>query len=89
MNQVAPVQPVMVTAPPIVHVVPQVEDPIYHTAPSENPDVHKRMDGFHDQFQELQKELKAMKGGVFGENSYDLCLVPNVKIPIKFKVPKF
>lgn len=31
-----------------------------------------------------------MKGkDLFGKNAYDLCLVPNVKIPIKFKVPYF
>lgn len=26
---------------------------------------------------------------LFGKNAHDLCLVPNVKIPAKFKVPNF
>lgn len=31
-----------------------------------------------------------MKGkDMFGKKAYDLYLVPNVKIPIKFKVPNF
>lgn len=50
-NQVPPFQPVMVTTPPVVHDVPQVEDPIYHNILSENLDVYERMDGFHDKFQ--------------------------------------
>lgn len=45
-NQVPPIQPVMAIAPPIVHVLPQVEDHVYHTSPSENLDVYERMDQF-------------------------------------------
>ena len=38
----------------------------------------------------MQKELKALKGKeLFGDNVNDLCLVPNVKVPAKFKVPEF
>ena len=48
------------------------------------------MDSFQDQFAELRREMKAMKGKeLFGKNAHDLCLVPNVKIPVKFKVPDF
>lgn len=73
-----------------MHVVPQVDDPIYHIAPMENPNGYERMDEFHDQFQELQKKLKVVKGkDLFGKNAYDLWLVPNVKIPVKLKVPDF
>lgn len=80
----------MITIPPFVHDVPQVEDLIYQNTPSENPDAYKRINEFKDQFQELQKELKAMKGKyLFGKSTYDLCLVPNVKIPVKFKVHEF
>ena len=47
------------------------------------------MEEFQDQFQEMQKELRALKGkDLFGKNTHDLCLVPNVKIPAKFKVLK-
>ena len=38
----------------------------------------------------MQKEIQALRGkDLFGKNSHDLCLVPNVKIPHKFKVPYF
>ena len=58
--------------------------------PSENLGVYDRMDNFQDQFDKMQKELKALRGKeLFGKNVNDLCLVPNVKIPAKFKVPEF
>ena len=38
----------------------------------------------------MQREMKALRGKeLFGQNVNDLCLVPNVKIPVKFKVPEF
>ena len=38
----------------------------------------------------MQKEMKALRGKeLFGENINDLCLVPNVQVPVKFKVPDF
>ena len=38
----------------------------------------------------MQKEMKSLSGKeLFGENISDLCLVPNVKVPVKFKVPDF
>ncbi|XP_058751635.1 uncharacterized protein LOC131624732, partial [Vicia villosa] len=70
-----------------VHTGPFVPEPIYDAAPSE---IHDRMDGFQDQFEELQKEMKALRGKeLFGKNVHDLCLVPNVKVPAKFKLPEF
>src|ERR1044072_5672658 len=48
------------------------------------------IDGFQEQFDKMQKELKALKGKeLFGDNVNDLYLVPNVKVPSKFKVPEF
>lgn len=48
------------------------------------------MDEFQDQFQAMHKEIQALTGkDLFGKNAYDLCLVPNVKITHKFKVPDF
>src|ERR1051325_1118284 len=45
---------------------------------------------FRNSFTILQKELKSLKGKeLFGDNVNDLCLVPNVKVPTKFKVPEF
>ncbi|XP_058764639.1 uncharacterized protein LOC131638108 [Vicia villosa] len=79
--------PIMTVIPPPVHTVPQAEEPIYQVEPNERGEVY---DDFQDQFQEIRKEIKALKGkNSFGKNAYDMCLVPNVKIPAKFKVPDF
>ena len=38
----------------------------------------------------MQREMKSLRGKeLFGHNVNELCFVPNVKIPAKFKVPKF
>ncbi|KAI5391446.1 hypothetical protein KIW84_076310 [Lathyrus oleraceus] len=85
-----PVGPVMSVPPPVVHMLPRVEDTIYHYEPSEGPDVYEKMDEMKDQFLELQKELKTLRGkDLFGKSVAELCLVPNVKILVKFKVPDF
>ena len=43
-----------------------------------------------DQFLELRKELKTLRGKDLScKSDAELCLVPNVKIPVKFKVPDF
>ncbi|XP_058746077.1 uncharacterized protein LOC131618948 [Vicia villosa] len=81
------VTPVMTMTPPLVHTVPQAGAPIYQVEPNERNEAY---DDFQDQFQEMRKEIKALKGkNPFGKNAYDMCLVPNVKIPAKFKVPNF
>ena len=70
--------------------MPRVDDTIYHSEPSEVPYVYEKMDAMNDQFLELRKELKTLRGkDLFGKSAAELCLVPNVKIPIKFKVPDF
>jgi hypothetical protein len=82
--------PVMSVPPPVVHTLPRVEDTIYHSEPSEGSDVFEKMDKMKDQFLELHKELKTLRGkDLFGKSVVELCLVPNVKIPVKFKVPDF
>ncbi|KAI5404803.1 hypothetical protein KIW84_051823 [Lathyrus oleraceus] len=82
--------PVIVVPPPVVHTVPRVDDTIYHSEPSEGPYVHEKMDAMNDQFLELRKELKTVRGkDLFGKSAVELCLVPGVKIPVKFKVPDF
>ncbi|KAI5390428.1 hypothetical protein KIW84_075664 [Lathyrus oleraceus] len=82
--------PVMSVPPPVVHTLPRLEDTIYHSEPSEGPDVYEKMDEMKDQFLELRKELKTLRGkDMFGKSAAELCLVPNVKIPVKFKVPDF
>ena len=80
----------MSVPPPVVHTLPCVEDTIYHSEPSEGPDVYENMDEMKDQFLELRKELKTLRGkDLFGKSVAELFLVPNVKIPMKFKVPDF
>ena len=82
--------PVMSVPPPIVHTLPRIEDTIYHSEPSEGPDGYEKMDKMKDQFLELRKKLKTLRGkDLFGKSVAKLCLVPNVKIPVKFKVPDF
>ncbi|KAI5444385.1 hypothetical protein KIW84_012858 [Lathyrus oleraceus] len=78
--------PVLAVPPPVVHTVPRVDDTIYHSESSEGPDVHEKMDAMNDQFLELRKELKNLRGkDLFGKSAAELCLVPGVKIPVKFK----
>ena len=52
--------------------------------------MYEKMDAMNDQFLELCKELKTLRGkDLFGKSAAELCLVPNVKIPVKFKVSDF
>lgn len=61
-------QPVMSVPPPVVHVVPYVEEPVFHADQSENVGGYKRMDEFQDQFQTMQKEIQALRGkDLFGK----------------------
>ncbi|KAI5389534.1 hypothetical protein KIW84_074988 [Lathyrus oleraceus] len=82
--------PVMCVPSPVVHTLSRVKDTIYHSEPSEGPYIYEKMDDMKDQFHELRKELKTLRGkDLFGKSVVELCLVPNVKIPMKFKVPDF
>ena len=48
------------------------------------------MDDFQEQFDRMKREVKALRGKeLFGQNVNELCLVPNVKVPAKFKVQEF
>ncbi|XP_050916247.1 uncharacterized protein LOC127131363 [Lathyrus oleraceus] len=72
--------------------IPQVrvDETIYHSEAFENPDVYEKLDEMRDQFSDLRKEMKALRGkDLFGKHASELCLVPNVKIPMKFKVLDF
>ncbi|KAI5436560.1 hypothetical protein KIW84_022892 [Lathyrus oleraceus] len=81
---------VLAMPPPVVHTTPRVDDTIYHSEPSEGPDVNEKMEAMNDQFLELRKELKTLRGkDLFGNSAAELFLVPGVKIPVKFKVPDF
>ncbi|KAI5428339.1 hypothetical protein KIW84_033366 [Lathyrus oleraceus] len=81
---------VMSVPPPVVHTLPCVKDTIYRYESSEGPDVYEKMDEMKDQFLELHKELKTLRGkDLFWKSDVELCLVPNIKILVKFKVPDF
>ncbi|XP_050876219.1 uncharacterized protein LOC127079911 [Lathyrus oleraceus] len=81
---------VMSVPPPMVHTTPYNEEKIYHAAPSEVVGVDERLEGFQDQFLEMQREINALRGkDLFGKTASELCLVLNVQIPLKFKVPDF
>ena len=62
--------PVLAVPPPVVHTVPRVDDTIYHSEPSKGPDFHEKMDAMNDQFLELRKELKTLRGkDLFGKSA--------------------
>ncbi|PNX82497.1 coatomer subunit zeta-3, partial [Trifolium pratense] len=87
MQHVMIIPPPAMTVPPlVVHTAPFGDEQIYHAEPSECLGVEERMDDFQSQFQEMQKEIKALRGkDLFGKDVSDLCPVPNVKLPAKFK----
>jgi len=48
------------------------------------------VDDLQQKLDEMQRKVKALRGNkLFGKDAYDMCLVPNVHIPHKFKVPDF
>ncbi|XP_050919859.1 uncharacterized protein LOC127137443 [Lathyrus oleraceus] len=90
--------PFPVVPPPVVNSVPipapipqvRVDETIYHSEAAENQDVYAKLDEMRDQFSDLRKEMKALRGkDLFGKRASELFLVPNVRIPMKFKVPDF
>lgn len=80
-------QDTMTFTAPVVHTVQQNHGPVFHTGRVEADD---RIDDLEEKFEGMQREVKALHGKrLFGKNAHDLCLVPNVVIPPKFKVPDF
>lgn len=74
----------------MIHTTPYHEEPIFHAIPSESMGAYEKMEEFQDQLANMQREIKALRGkDLFWKNAHDPCLVPNVKIPAKFKVPEF
>lgn len=48
------------------------------------------MEEFQEQFNEMHKQIWALHGKeLFGKDAHKLCLVPDVRVPPKFKVPEF
>jgi hypothetical protein len=87
-QQVTSIPPAAVTySAPAVHTIPQEEEPIFHSG---SVGAYDKVDDLQEKYDEMQWEMKALRGKeTFGKTAYDLCLVPNVRIPHKFKVPDF
>ncbi|KAK2403174.1 hypothetical protein QL285_052635 [Trifolium repens] len=72
---------------PLVHTNLQDQGPIFYT---ESVEAFDRVDDLQDKYNEMQREMRTLRGKeLFGQNAHELCLVPNVMIPHKFKVPDF
>ena len=80
-------QAAMTYSSPLIPAVKQDQKPICH---SESVVAYDRIDELKEKFDRIQLELKTLRGKeLFGQSAYDLCLVPNVVMPPKFKVPDF
>ncbi|XP_058745794.1 uncharacterized protein LOC131618633 [Vicia villosa] len=78
---------IMTTTPIAMNVIPIQNEQIFHGAPSEGMG---RLEELEDQFLEMRKEIKALRGkDPFRKEVNDLCLVPNVRVPAKFRLPEF
>ncbi|GAU37801.1 hypothetical protein TSUD_276190 [Trifolium subterraneum] len=61
--------------------------PIFH---AESVGGYDRMNDLQIKYDEMQKEMRALRGkDLFGQDAHELCLVPDVVVPHKFKVPDF
>jgi len=77
----------MTYSAPVIHTVPHDEEPIYHSG---NVETYDRVNDLLGKYDEMQREMRALRGKeIFGKTAYDLCLVPDIQIPHKFKVPDF
>jgi hypothetical protein len=88
---VQPSQPILQAAMthtvPYVHTTQHEDGQIYH---SNNVVGNDKVEELREKYDEMHREMRTLHGkGKFGKTAYDLCLVPNVQIPHKFKVPKF
>ncbi|KAK2382842.1 hypothetical protein QL285_070355 [Trifolium repens] len=80
-------QATMTYSAPLVHTNLQDQGPVFHT---ESVEAFDRVDDLQDKYNEMQREMRALSGKeLFGQNAHELCLVPNVVIPHKFKDPDF
>jgi hypothetical protein len=69
----------MTYSAPVIHTIPQDEEPIYHSGDME---AYDRVNDLQQKYDEIQRDMRALHGKkVFGKTAYDLCLVPNVQIP--------
>ncbi|GAU16666.1 hypothetical protein TSUD_326160 [Trifolium subterraneum] len=81
-----PVVTANVTAP-LVHTIQQNQMSIFH---AESVGGYDRVNDVHIKYDEIQREMRALRGkDLFGQDAHELCLVPDVVVPHKFKVPDF
>jgi len=77
----------MAHSAPVAHVIPEDNESIFHPR---SMGAYDRVDELQEKYDEMQREMRALRGKeIFGKTAYDLCLVPNVQIPHRFKVPDF
>jgi len=70
-----------------VHAISEGDEPIYHLG---DLGAYDKVDELREKYDEMQREMRAFRGKeIFGKTAYDLCLVPNIRIPHKFKVLDF
>jgi hypothetical protein len=77
----------MIYSAPMVNAFPEYNKPIFHLG---SVGAYDRVDELQEKYDEMQREMRALRGKeVLGKTAYDLCLVLNVQIPHKFKLPNF
>ncbi|XP_039686891.1 uncharacterized protein [Medicago truncatula] len=77
----------MTYSAPVIHTIPQTEEPIFHSG---NAEAYEEVSDLREKYDELRRDMKALREkGKFGKTAYDLCLVPSVQVPHKFKIPDF
>jgi len=74
----------MTYSAPVIHTVPQNEEPIFHSG---NLEAYNRVDDIQEKYERMNREMQALEKELSKNDVYDLCLVPNVQIPHKFKLP--
>ncbi|XP_058784564.1 uncharacterized protein LOC131659375 [Vicia villosa] len=94
-QQIAPI-PVVAEQSPIVHttVQPTFNNPpfVYHVDDSERGDQehNHEVEEVKEKYNVLEKRLKVVEGNdIFGFDTMNLCLVSDLTVPTKFKVPEF
>ena len=61
---------------PVIHTVPQNEEPIFHSGDVE---AYDKVDDLREKYEMMNQEMQALRGKeIFGKDVYDMCLVPNV-----------
>jgi len=71
----------------VVHAISQDNKPIFHSG---SVGAYDWVHDLQEKYDEMYREMQALYGKeVLKKDVYDLCLVPNVQIPHKFKVPVF